>query len=95
MTKRTAITYKSYSFVDKDPIIDRMRTIVDDESDSYKDVHLRSGVSTSTLHNWFKGGTKRPQFATIMAVARSLGYDMNLTKMKGSPGAVVRFRKRA
>jgi transcriptional regulator with XRE-family HTH domain len=82
--RRASFAYKSYSFVDKDPIIDRIRTIVADEGESYKEIQLRSSVSASTLYNWFEGDTKRPQFATIMAVARSLGYDMTLAKMKGS-----------
>ena len=96
-SKRTTPLYKSYSFVDKDPIIDRMRTIVGDEGESYAEIHLRSGVSTSTMYNWFEGDTKRPQFATIMAIARSLGYDMELKKKKGAAPArnVIPIRKRA
>jgi transcriptional regulator with XRE-family HTH domain len=96
-TKRATPLYKSYSFVDKDPVIDIMRTIVADEGETYAEIHLRSGVSTSTMYNWFEGETKRPQYATIMAIARSLGYDMQLKKMKGAAPAknVVLLRKRA
>jgi DNA-binding phage protein len=86
---RTISQYLSYSFVDKDPIIDRMRTIVADENVSYTDVHEKSGVSTNTLYQWFDGKTKRPQFATIMAVARGLGYDLTLTKQ----GKVLKFKR--
>lgn len=93
MTSKS-FTYKSYSFVDKDPIIDRIRTIVADEGESYADIHEMSGVSTSTLYAWFDGDTKRPQYATVMAVARSLGYDMTLTKIKKG-ATVVPLRKRA
>src|SRR5262245_13850439 len=72
--------YKSYNFKDKDPIIDKIRTVVQDESASYKYIHETSGVASSTLHNWFDGDTKRPQFATIMAVVRALGYDMQIVR---------------
>jgi transcriptional regulator with XRE-family HTH domain len=71
---RTLKLYKSYSFRDKDPIIDTMRTMIADEKVSYAEVSEQSGVSHTTLHNWFKGTTKRPQYATVMAVAQSLGY---------------------
>lgn len=72
--------YKSYMFQDKDPIIDRMRTMLDDEGVKQNEACVLSGLSPSTLHNWFKGDTKRPQFATIMALARSVGYDLQLVK---------------
>jgi transcriptional regulator with XRE-family HTH domain len=74
--------YRSYVFKDKDPVIDRIRTIVSDEGLSYKDIHIISGVSTSTLNNWFEGETKRPQYATIAAVTSSLGYKQEFVKAK-------------
>jgi transcriptional regulator with XRE-family HTH domain len=70
--------YRSYSFRDKDPVIDRLRTILDDEQMSYKKVEDASGVSTTTIYNWMRGPTKRPQFCTIAAVAAALGYDVTL-----------------
>jgi transcriptional regulator with XRE-family HTH domain len=85
---RTINQYLSYSFVDKDPIIDRMRTLIADEGVTYDDVHIKSGVAVSTLHNWFLGKTRRPQFATIMAVARGLGYDLTLTRR----GEIIKFK---
>ena len=72
---RTITQYATCSFIDKDPIVDTMRTIVEREGESYRSIHEMSGISISTLNNWFYGDTKRPQFATVMAVARSLGYD--------------------
>jgi hypothetical protein len=69
-------TYKSYSFVDKDPIIDEVRTIVGDSGASYKWIEEMSGVTTATLYAWFGGKTKKPQAATINAVLRALGYKL-------------------
>jgi transcriptional regulator with XRE-family HTH domain len=74
--------YRSYVFKDKDPVIDRIRTLVHDEGVSYKDIHIISGVSTSTLTNWFEGETRRPQYATIAAVTSSLGYKQEFVKSK-------------
>ena len=74
--------YKTYLFKDKDPVIDRLRTIINDEKVSYEDVHAKSGVSVATMRGWFGGKTRRPQHATIMAVARSLGYDYKLVKVQ-------------
>jgi len=81
--------YRSYNFVDKDPVIDRIRTIVQDEGLSYKDIHVISGVSTATLTNWFDGETRRPQYATVAAVTSSLGYKQEFVKSQKD-----RFRAR-
>ena len=89
MAKKKFAGYATYNFVDKDPVIDELRTIVSDEKASYADIHATSGVSVNTLYNWFNGGTRRPQHATIMAVARALGYDYKLVKTGKS------FRKAA
>jgi len=70
---RGVISYKSYMFREKDPIIDALRTAVSDSHKKYSIVQAESGVSSTTLHNWFHGKTRRPQFATVSAVARSLG----------------------
>lgn len=71
--KRTIIRYKSYSFVDKDPIIDALRTAVSDSGKSYREISNTSNVSASTVRNWFHGNVRRPQFATVAAVAQACG----------------------
>lgn len=73
-------TYRTYRFIEKDPIIDRMRTIVQDEG-LYKNlqaVHEISGISATTLHAWFHGDTRRPQHSTIAALVTSLGYRVDI-----------------
>lgn len=72
--------YKSYAFRDKDPIIQQLRTMIADEGISYGDLSLQSGVSVTTFYQWFHGKTLRPQFATVMATARSMGYDLQVVK---------------
>jgi|SRR5215467_286603 len=82
---RTLQVYKSYNFIDKDPIIDELRNIV--HGIRYSEIHEMSGVSTAALHQWFHGKTKRPQFATVNAVARALGYEMRIMPRNGQRAA--------
>jgi hypothetical protein len=75
-------SYKSYSFIDKDPIIDQIRTIYQDSGANYMWIKEHSGVSPNTLVNWFGGKTRRPQAATVNAVLRCLGYQLSITPMR-------------
>ncbi len=76
--------YRTYNYVDKNPVIDKVRTLIQDEGlfKELKIVHEISGVSTSTLDNWFNGTTRSPQHATIAAVITSLGYEETFHKKK-------------
>jgi hypothetical protein len=74
----SSFTYKSYNFIDKDPLIDEIRTIYEDSGANYDFVHEHSGVAVSTLMNWFNGQTRRPQAATVNAVLRALGYKLGV-----------------
>lgn len=72
------ILYKTYSFKNKDPIIDLLRTALRDSGKSYWDVQRETNVSASCLWNWFEGETKRPSFAAVKAVAECLGCELEL-----------------
>ena len=52
---RTMGFYKSYSFKDKDPVIDQLRTLQQDAGLTYKQLSDYSGVSVGTFRNWFNG----------------------------------------
>jgi hypothetical protein len=76
--------YRTYSYIDKNPVIDRVRTLLNDEG-LFKRlgiVHEISGVSASTLRNWFHGDTRNPQHGTIAAVITSMGYREEFVKDK-------------
>ena len=66
--------YRTYRFIDKDPIIDAVRTVVQAEHLKNSAVHQISGVATATLDNWFDGATRQPRNSTVAAVTTSLGY---------------------
>lgn len=85
--------YKSYMFKEKDPIIDKLRTVVQDSGEKYSDISAMSGVSSGTLRNWFGGATRRPQFASLMAVSRVLGHELVLVKRREKN--IVPIKKRA
>ncbi len=74
--------YRTYRFIDKDPIIDEVRTLIQDEGLMKKldIVHQLSGVATTTLDNWFNGETVSPQNRTISAVVTSLGYQRRFVR---------------
>lgn len=85
---RTLRVYKSYNFIDKDPIIDYARTRVFSNGGPSK-VSVESNVSATTLYGWFKGRTRRPQFSTVAAVLLACGEtELNLRALsrKGTKG---------
>lgn len=80
--------YKSYMFRNKDPVIDSLRTIIQDEfkglnRHTLKEVKELGGPSTACMHSWFFGKTKRPTNATIEAAGRAVGWHREWVKGKG------------
>jgi hypothetical protein len=88
MARNANFLYTAYRFRadEQDPIVDKMRTIFDDHKTangrlSYRKVAEESGLSEQTIGNWFRGKTRRPQFCSIAAFARSQGYDFVLAPL--------------
>lgn len=81
-------TYKSYSFVDKDPIIDLVRTLIQHQHHSIKKISEDSGVNQGTIMNWIYGTTKRPQAASLNAVLRALDYKLDIVTIN-TPSIIV------
>lgn len=81
-------TYKSYNFVDKDPIIDEIRTVYEQSGVNYKWIQENAGVTPATLSAWFSGKTRKPQAATINAVLRAMGYKLGIVE-HGKPVQIV------
>ena len=68
--------YTTYNFVDKDPIIDVIRTAMDDSKVTIAYIANSSGVSDACIRAWLYGKTKRPQHASIRAVLKALGVEI-------------------
>jgi hypothetical protein len=83
--RRGFIKYKSYLFIDKDPVIDALRGEISIQKIKLKQIADNGGPTYSTLHNWFSGNTRRPQFATVMATVRTLGKKGVTTNGRGTP----------
>jgi transcriptional regulator with XRE-family HTH domain len=71
-------SYKSYSFVDKDPMIDYIRTIIHESGETLTKISEDSGVNAQTISKWLYGETKQPRAASINAVLRALGYKLEV-----------------
>lgn len=82
-------TYKAYRFVDKDPAIDKFRTIVQDHFGTrnfgrkhLSEIEAAGGPAASTMVGWFFGKTRRPQNPTMEAAGRALGFERVWRKMR-------------
>lgn len=77
-----------YRFIDKDPVIDVIRTEAQRygnlSHDQLSKLSLESGVSISTLWNWFNGDTRRPQSLSTRFVLQALGVDIKYVRGDGT-----------
>lgn len=67
----------SYLFNDKHPLIDKLRTMIQDEGVSYQMIRDKTGVSIMTLHRWFDGTTKLPRATTLNQVGMYFGLSLD------------------
>jgi hypothetical protein len=67
---------RTYRFTDKDPVVDELRTLVNDVGLSRKltIVATLANLHPSTVRNLFHGDTKKPQNATVMGIATCTGH---------------------
>jgi transcriptional regulator with XRE-family HTH domain len=71
---------RSYNFIDKDPEIDKFRTIWQKDRIKENDLAVLAGLSVSTVKNMFGGETRRPQHATFAKMAGAMGYEYGLAR---------------
>lgn len=89
--------YKSYAFKsgDKDPVIDKIHTMLEDAGLSYYKAAEASGVAAHTISEWIEGDTKRPKYCTIMAVAGACGFEQKWVKKKGARDVADNVNRRS
>ena len=81
--------YKAYLFRTKDPVVDELRTLVEDHFGArvnyraLRQIEEGGGPTVSTMGQWFFGKTRRPQSASIEAAGRALGYKRIWKKING------------
>jgi hypothetical protein len=82
--------YKSYSFRNKDPSIDELRTIVEDHfghrvtNADLREISEAGGPAAGTMAGWFFRKTRRPQSATLEAAGRAIGFRRRWVKDNGT-----------
>lgn len=84
MARGFTTTYRTYNWTRKNPVIDKVRTILQDEGLYSKKkrnmLHQLSGVAVATYDGWFDGDTKDPKHTTIAATITALGYEEKFVK---------------
>lgn len=73
--------YKTYNYR-VDPAIDQVLELLESSDMKFGQASDESGVAVSTIRNWSKGKTRRPQSITIEAVGRAAGYGRKWVKIK-------------
>jgi transcriptional regulator with XRE-family HTH domain len=74
--------YKSYKFKGYDPILDEVEKVLFLNGYTKKEISDASGVSTSTLYNWSKRTTRRPNATTLNATLHAMGYELVVAKKR-------------
>lgn len=65
-----------YRFIDKDPVVDLIRSAVFDDKREIKDIAAEARVHPNTISRWLYGDTRRPQHFTLMRVFFALGVEI-------------------
>lgn len=81
-TKRGIITYKSYSFIDKDPVLDIVRTVIQKSGKSFKEIHEDGGATPQTMNRWFTGDTRTCRHDAMTATVKAAGGDVGIKMPK-------------
>lgn len=76
------VTYKTYAFLDKNPMIDQVRTLIGNTP--LAKVERETGVSVSCLRSWLNGTVLRPQEPTLRAVGRMFGMELQFVPAERS-----------
>ena len=72
--------YKSYLFRTKDPVIDELRTLIQDANkarikhSTLLKIERDGGPSASAMRGWFFGKVRRPQTSAVEAAGRAVGF---------------------
>ncbi len=83
---RFILRYRGYNYTQKNPVIDKVRTLLQEEGLYSKKkrnlLHQLTGVAVATYDGWFEGDTIDPRHTTIAATIGALGYEERFVKTK-------------
>lgn len=83
-----------YRWISKDPIIDEMMYLAKQDGRSLSSLAIRAWLSPTTVTNWYKGRTKRPNRISVEFFLRAMGYEMRIVK-SDNPAKLPVYRWRA
>lgn len=68
-------SFKKYVFLptEKDPAVEYLRSPFEANTETVNAFAVRAGLSHGTVSNIFYGKTRKPQFATMVRIARAIG----------------------
>src|SRR5712664_652465 len=93
--KENVIPFKAsegYRWIEKDPIIDEMLYLAKKDGRSLSSIAHAAFMSPTTILNWDKGKTRRPNHISISSFTRAMGYEMKFVKSE-QPLVINRWRK--
>lgn len=67
-----------YAFVDKHPIVDELRTAIQESGEPIEYIAQSAGVCRATIDSMLSGKTRKPYSTTLDAIARALGKHLTL-----------------
>jgi transcriptional regulator with XRE-family HTH domain len=76
---------RSYNFIDKNPEIDRFRTIYQRQHIKEADLAAMAGCAVSTVKNMFGGITRDPKHSTFAKLAGAMRYKYVLEEDDNRP----------
>lgn len=84
-SRRGITRYKSYMWVDKDPILNAIKATISEKKVKFSQINEAGGPTVKTLKAWNSGNVRRPQFTTVAATTRALGKNGVMFDAKGNP----------
>jgi len=72
----------SFNFIEKDPEIDKFRTLYQKQRIKEDDLAAIAGLATTTVKNMFGGHTRRPQHLTYSKLAAAMGHEYGLIEVQ-------------
>lgn len=76
--------YMNYNFIDKDPVCDELRTVIQDSpyAHNLKALAADSGVSYGTINRMIYGDTRNPRNSTVEALFRTCGHERHPVRVE-------------
>lgn len=69
---------RSYNIIERNPEIDRFRTLWQRQHIKENDLAVLAGLSNSTVHNMFGGETRDPRHSTFAKMAGAMNHEYGL-----------------